>query len=157
MDYKYIEQLVERYFECQTTLKEEEILRAFFSQEDVPARLLRYKALFSYEQNSLNEEVLGDDFDAKILSMIEEEPETVKAKTISFSQRLIPLFKAAAIVAIILTLGNAAQMPYQENQVNSTNMADINKGVVKEEGPSVAMSDSLATDSLRSVSTSIIK
>ena len=32
MDYKYIEQLLERYWKCETTLEEEEILRMFFSQ-----------------------------------------------------------------------------------------------------------------------------
>ena len=31
MDYKYIEQLLERYWQCETTLQEENILRAFFS------------------------------------------------------------------------------------------------------------------------------
>ena len=43
MDYKYIEQLLERYWNCQTALEEERILRSFFSQEDVPAQLLQYK------------------------------------------------------------------------------------------------------------------
>jgi len=37
MDYKYIEQLLERYWRCETSLQEEEILRLFFSQEEVPA------------------------------------------------------------------------------------------------------------------------
>ena len=37
MDYKYIEQLVERYLEAHTTLQEEEILRILFSQEELPA------------------------------------------------------------------------------------------------------------------------
>ena len=48
MDYKYITQLLERYWECRTSLEEENILKAFFSQKDVPAELLRYKALFDY-------------------------------------------------------------------------------------------------------------
>ena len=30
MDYKYIEQLLERYWNCETSLEEEQILRAFF-------------------------------------------------------------------------------------------------------------------------------
>ena len=37
MDYKYINQLLERYWNCETSLEEEGILRAFFSQKDVPA------------------------------------------------------------------------------------------------------------------------
>ena len=36
MDYKYIEQLLERYFNAETSLEEESILRTFFSQTDVP-------------------------------------------------------------------------------------------------------------------------
>jgi hypothetical protein len=34
MDYKYIEQLLDRYFEAETPLKEEEILKAFFEQSE---------------------------------------------------------------------------------------------------------------------------
>ena len=107
MDYKYIEQLLERYWQCETTLQEEAILRTFFSQEDVPASLQQYKALFTLQQEK---ETLGDDFDARMLEMVGiEEP---KAKVISLTSRLMPLFRAAAIVAIILTLGNAAQAPW---------------------------------------------
>ena len=109
MDYKYIEQLLERYWACETTLQEESILRSFFSQEDIPAELCQYKALFDYEQQK--DEVLGDDFDNRILEMIGEE-EKPKAKVVTLTSRLMPLFKAAAIVAIILTLVNAAQAPW---------------------------------------------
>ena len=49
MDYKYIEQLLDRYWACETSEEEERILKAFFSQKDVPAALARYKALFVYE------------------------------------------------------------------------------------------------------------
>ncbi len=110
MDYKYIEQLLERYWQCETTLQEETILRSFFSQEEVPVWLLKYKTLFDTAQQK--EEPLGDDFDKRILAMTEQQ-KTVKARTISMTQRLMPLFKAAAVVAIILTLGNAAQAPWE--------------------------------------------
>ena len=108
MDYRYIEQLLERYWEGETTLQEEAILRAFFSQEDVPASLMKYKSLFDC---GLQEETLSDDFDARILSSIGQEEEP-KAKIVTLASRLKPLFKAAAIVAILLTIGNAAQAPW---------------------------------------------
>ena len=111
MDYKYIEQLLERYWECATTLEEEQILRTFFSQKDVPVVLLPYKDLFTYTETEKTDTVLGDDFDARVLSMIED-PAPVKAKTIRLTQRLKPLFKAAAVVAIFLTLGNAMQVAF---------------------------------------------
>ena len=106
MDYKYIEQLLERYWQCETTLQEEAILRTFFSQPDIPEELQKYQALFSYE--SQKEESLGEDFDARMLDLIGETP-----KIITLKDRLMPLFKAAAIVAILLTLGNAAQAPWE--------------------------------------------
>lgn len=113
MDYKYIEQLLERYWNCETSLEEEEILRTFFSQKDVPAHLLRYRSLFTYEQ-TIKKARLSDDFDEKILKLIENEEAPVKARTINFSQRLRPLFKAAAVIAILLTLGNAAQHSFTQ-------------------------------------------
>lgn len=108
MDYKYIEQLIERYWQCETTLQEEAILRAFFSQPDIPESLRQYQALFTNELQK--EEPLGEDFDARILEQIGETP---KANIVTLKSRLMPLFRAAAIVAIVLTLGNAAQAPWE--------------------------------------------
>ncbi len=110
MDYKYIEQLLERYWLGETTLQEEGILRTFFSQPDIPEGLRKYRELFTIER----EEPLGDDFDARILAMIDDESQEPQqqAKIVTMVSRLKPLFKAAAIVAIILTLGNAAQAPW---------------------------------------------
>ena len=64
MDYKYIEQLLERYWECQTSASEESILRSFFTQEEVPAHLAQYKSLFEYMEVAGGVEVLGEEFDA---------------------------------------------------------------------------------------------
>ena len=107
MDYKYIEHLLDRYFEAETSLEEEQILRAFFSQENIPAEMEQWRALFTSD----NDILLGDDFDARIMEAIEEQP-AVKAREVSLTQRLMPLFKAAAVVAIILTLGGALQAPW---------------------------------------------
>ncbi|MBO7578278.1 MAG: pyruvate ferredoxin oxidoreductase [Prevotella sp.] len=146
MDYKYIEQLLERYWECTTSLEEENILRTFFRQKDVPASLLQYKALFTYEQTQKEEEVLGEEFDRKMMEMIDE-PTPVKARTIHLTQRLMPLFKAAAVVAIILTLGNAAQVAFNQEDPYDMNMAEVQQ---PSEGPSVAaVSDSLKVDTLK--------
>ena len=113
MDYKYIEQLLERYWQCETSLEEEAILRTFFAQKDVPAHLRRYQTLFSGIK-SIQEAKLGEDFDQKILAQIHE-GEQVKARRITFSHRLMPLYKAAASVAIVLTLGNAIQTTVVQN------------------------------------------
>lgn len=125
MDYKYIEQLLERYWQCETSLEEEAILRTFFAQKDVPAHLRRYQTLFSGIK-SIQEAKLGKDFDQKILAQIHE-GEQVKARRITFSHRLMPLYKAAASVAIVLTLGNAIQTTV----VQKTRITDINMKTIR--------------------------
>ena len=148
MDYKYINQLLDRYWKGETSLEEEEILRAFFSQDELPAKLKPYQALFSYEMGEAKQEALGDDFDQKMMAMIEDEytKKPNKAKVISLTKRLKPLFKAAAVVAIILTLGNAVQVPFQSNDIDSVE----NVGYIKSgKGVSVAMGDSASVDSMQ--------
>ena len=113
MDYKYIDQLLERYWRCETTLEEEQILRSFFSQTDVPEDLRKYRPLFVYEQTEPKTNRLGDDFDERMMSLIAE-PVKVKSRRVSMRERLAPLYKAAAVVAIVLTLSNAAQFPFRE-------------------------------------------
>ena len=149
MDYKYINQLLERYWNCETSLEEEGILRAFFSQKDVPAELRQYQPLFAYQQLEAKEKHLGADFDNRLLAMIEEdEPIKVKARTITLTQRLKPLFKAAAVVAIFLTLGNAAQESFQTQQPSTTGVAGYNK---VEKAASVALRASAAIDTIKPV------
>jgi len=144
MDYKYINQLLDRYWQGETTLEEEAILRTFFSQEGIPAELQQYAPLFRYEQSEPATDVLGDDFDERILALIDE-PTQVKARVITMRQRLMPLFKAAAVVAIILTLGNAMQVPFNErNAFDGTSAYEKPR-----HGVSVAMTDSARIDSIQ--------
>lgn len=116
MDYKYIEQLLERYWACETSLQEEQILRTFFQQEDVPAHLEAYKAVFDVQQEQ-TVPTLGEDFDVRMLQMVEGE--TVKALPFGGAGRGAawvsswrPFYQAAGLVALILTIGMAAQRSF---------------------------------------------
>ena len=119
----------------------------FFSQEDIPASLLPYRHLFVYEQNEKDMDILGDDFDQGVLNLIQED-EPVKARVITMRHRLMPLFKAAAVVAIFLTLGNAMQVAFSDDDVHqvSPGTAAIDK---PKSGPSVAKADSVMSDTLQ--------
>lgn len=102
MDYKYIEQLLERYWNCETSAEEEQILRIFFQQKEIPLHLRTYQTLFSYQKKA--EDVkLGEDFDQRILQEIERP--VVKARHLTLYTRFMPLFKAAAMLCLLLTLG----------------------------------------------------
>lgn len=119
MDYKYIEQLLERYWNCETSLEEEQILRSFFRQKEVPAHLLRYKQLFAY-QDVEKEKGLGDDFDTRILTRIERP--VVKAQRLTMRTRFMPLFKAAAGTMMQHTMegGDSDTVSVHDEYQNST-------------------------------------
>ena len=151
MDYKYIEQLTERYWRCETSLQEEEILRLFFSQGEVPANLLPYKDLFGYAQEQKATDKLGDDFDQKILEMVNED-QPVKARVITMRKRLMPLFKAAAVVAILLTLQNALQETFTNTTPTAQQPVEMSNTVKAPKGSAVAKADSAKVDSTQKVS-----
>lgn len=150
MDSKHIEQLLERYWQCETSLQEEAELRTFFAGENIPEHLLRYRDLFIYQQLQQDEH-LGEDFDKRILALTEEVP-VVKARRISLTQRFMPLFKAAATLALVLTMGNIMQHSFFYN-VQEVAAADTIGQQIN--APSVAQSaetfDKLLIDSLKHI------
>lgn len=135
---------MERYFQCETTLEEESILRTFFSQENVPAGLLPYRDLFVYEQEERSTTHLGEDFDERLLTLLDEDQPRVKARIITMEQRLRPLLRAVAVVAIILTIGLAAQMPYERQATIDAEefAAQHAKDTITIAKPAVALADS---------------
>ena len=125
MDYKYIEQLLERYWECQTTLEEEAILRTFFRQEDVPASLLPYRQLFLEEDEMANEHVSKDFADRMLRLVGEEAPiQVCKARRLTFMRRLRPFYRAAGLIAILLTIGNAAHQSFTDEDEAAPQVAE---------------------------------
>ena len=106
MDYRYIEQLIERYFAAETSQAEEHILREFFAQEEVPEHLQAYQPLFRAEAQ-LSEAHLDERFDERLLQMADEVH--VRARRISLSERLRPLLKAAAFVALAVVMGTVLE------------------------------------------------
>jgi len=48
MELKLVEQLLEQYFQGETTIAEEKQLKAYFSSNDVAPHLAKYQSLFGY-------------------------------------------------------------------------------------------------------------
>lgn len=72
MNCERINKLLDKYWECGTTLEEERELRYFFTSEFVPSELEVYKSWFlSDKVESLPP--LGENFDRKIINCIAEE------------------------------------------------------------------------------------
>ena len=143
MNAQQIEQLLQRYWDAETTVDEERQLRQFFNGNDVPQHLMRYKDLFVYEE-FIQEEQLSKDFDERLLKRIELP--VVKAKSISILSRLAPIAKAAAAVAMLLALGNLAErtllQDYHQMAVNDTIGQQITS-------PSMALGDDAESGELQ--------
>ena len=152
MDYNDIEQLLERYWQCDTSAEEEARLRDFFTQEEVPAHLLRYKSLFEFQKGQQQMQV-SDDFDARLMARIKAtEPVVVKARRVSSSVRLTPLLKAAAVIAIVVGLGNLMQRSFFADNGQEIVPDTIGEQITT---PSVALSQEAANASEKQLSDSI--
>lgn len=159
LDYKYIEQLLEAYFNGETTVEEEKILRTFFHQEEIPESMVQYRELFVYEQSEPATDRLGADFDAKMMNIIgsqsaEEEKKTVKLPAASVITHTVlkslqPFFRAAAVVAVVITIGNASQALFQDAAKEQTGVATMQPVSGKNVADvQVQKIDSLKSDSL---------
>ncbi len=63
MDSKYIEQLLERYWNCETSLEEEKQLRDYFLGADIPAQWKGASVLFRYFDRQKKDRLTGQAFD----------------------------------------------------------------------------------------------
>ncbi|MET2984840.1 hypothetical protein [Aureibaculum conchae] len=52
MELANIEKLIEKYENAETSLQEEQALKDYFQQDNIPVQLLEYKAMFSYFNES---------------------------------------------------------------------------------------------------------
>lgn len=133
MDHKYIEQLLERYWRAETSLAEEDILRTFFSQPGLPAHLAPCAPLFEAQRNA-QADAPGTDFDERLRQRLEGEGhQRCKALRMTVRHRIAPLLKAAAAVAIVLTVGSAARHAFEDSATPADSPADVGSPYVKSE------------------------
>ena len=96
MDYKNISQLLEKYWEGETSLQEENTLKQYFNQENVAQELQEYQPLFQFfkEEQDL---VMSDDFEKRLLEQIQKES-SAKVRKLNW----MTFIRNVAAVAIIL-------------------------------------------------------
>lgn len=134
MDSKTIEQLLERYWRCETSLEEEARLRAYFTSGEVAPALLRYQALFAYQKQQQTES-LDAEFDARLSRRMEH---PVKARRLTLTMRFVPLMRAAGVVLFFLTLGHWMQHSIFQADESVPCAEAIDEQIT---APSVALSD----------------
>ena len=71
MDSKQIEQLLEKYWSCETSLEEEQQLRDYFLREDIPLQWKEASELFRYFQHQKKDQLTGPAFDEEVLRKVQ--------------------------------------------------------------------------------------
>jgi hypothetical protein len=100
---QYIEELVEKYYDAETTLEEEEELRDFFTNEEVPTHLLYEKAQFSYYRKE----------ESVIKEIVFEAPKEQKIKI--GRSKLFNFLNYAAAAVIMISAGWFSNDKYQDH------------------------------------------
>lgn len=127
-DYKHIEELLNRFFEGETSNKEEQQLYDFFSRKDIPEHLLRYKPVFNYFESDLKEELI------ELTEPTEwnQSKESTDNKTRKYRINILVGIAASLLILLMLSplfLGKASTFnPYEGSYIvrNGKRITDIN-------------------------------
>ena len=94
----YIEELIEKYFEGQTSTEEEAALRHFFTSGDIPENLAMYKPLFAYFDDEIKKAEAANTNNKRF----EKENENRNRQIQTRKRFVLWLSGAAACVAIFI-------------------------------------------------------
>lgn len=109
-----IERLLDKYWNCETSLAEEQALQDFFTSNDVPPQLQQFIPLFAFNHN-VKQESLGADFDKKMESLIQRASKEKKYITIKIFE---PFLRVAASIIVVGGIGfGLYSITKQGNQV----------------------------------------
>lgn len=96
MDSKHIEKLLEKYWNCDTSLEEEKELREYF-RGSVPENMNEVAAMFRYFDSQQKQQLNSPDFDAALKKKIKQHrPEGRGVKLVSFYGRI-----AAGLLVVV--------------------------------------------------------
>lgn len=112
MGYENIEKLLEKYWQAETNLEEEQTLRSFFAYAEVPAHLKAYQPYFgglAERQQEASE--LDSSFDEELLSRLS----VTEKKSIWLKYNVV--FKIAATLLLVVSL---AVVVYRNNPSATT-------------------------------------
>lgn len=94
MDSKQIEQLIEKYWNCETSLEEEKLLKDYFQRDDLPVQWKETSELFRYFGNQQSHALPDKGFDTVILKKIKP-----AGKVVDLSRNLVRI--AAGLIVVI--------------------------------------------------------
>lgn len=121
MEQKEIEKLLEKYWDCDASREEEQLIRRFFSSEEVPDYLSVYKPYFMW-QDTQSDITCDDKIIRQILDKINNVPETKKQRNIS--NIIYFSLKIAASVLIVLACAIGVYTNHVESKQLEQSISD---------------------------------
>lgn len=98
MDSEKINELLKKYWNCETTLEEEQVLRNYFKQH-APENLKETASLFQYFQEEKSKHIAGSSFESEVMNKVQR-PAQRKIRTLVYNSMRI----AAGIVVLVLAV-----------------------------------------------------
>jgi len=99
MDSNKIDALLNKYWNCETSLEEEQHLRDYFKQGDIPESLKEAATLFRYFELQKKKSMNDVSFDAKILAKTQPAKKGIVRNLVYNSMRI-----AAGLVVVIMSV-----------------------------------------------------
>lgn len=119
MDSEHIEKLLEKYWDCQTSLEEERELRDFFRGGEVPEKLRDTASLFRYFDDEQSRKLVGD-FDKKVKSKLSgSRPKGRVVKMLSWKQVARIAAGLVVVVAATFLIREEIRKSYPEEMQDS--------------------------------------
>ena len=112
MDSRKIEELVKKYWDCETSLEEEQQLREYFCGNDVPDHLRETASLFRYFDEQKNK-LVEPQFENRVVSQIRETKQRSGGRVVNIVKNSL---RIAAGVAVLL-----ASIYFVRQEIRSTN------------------------------------
>ena len=101
MDSKKIDELLNRYWNCESSLEEEQQLREYFRGKDIPEQLKETAALFQYFDLQKKQELNDPGFDHTVMKSVST-PKKGKLVTLAYNAMRIAAGVAVLVVATFL-------------------------------------------------------
>ncbi len=105
MDSKHIEQLLEKYWNAETSLEEEQALHQFFQRGNVPENLKETAVLFRYFKTE-KEKTLNENFDADVTKKVQQRHGGKSIQMTTWFQVTRVAAGIAVIVAAVYLIGH---------------------------------------------------
>ncbi|MFZ6011511.1 MAG: hypothetical protein ACOYXT_14270 [Bacteroidota bacterium] len=113
MDSKRIDELLNKYWNCETSLEEEQQLREYFRGQDIPESLKETAALFRYFDDHKKKSLNDVSFDRQVLEKVKP-PKGRMVKMILYNSMRIAAGVAVLVVAFFFVRNEVRKSTPQE-------------------------------------------